>query len=328
MKKNARWDTAIVSAVHDLTPTVRMFELTPAHGVVAWTPGSHINIAVTIEGAPDTRSYSLVGEPDPRVYRIAVKRAEPSRGGSAWMWRLVAGDEVRIANPENHFELGHDSPEYLLIAGGIGVTPLTSMVHALAMRGARLRLVYAARRPCELAFADDLRKMLGLRMQTFTDDAGEKIDFAAEFARLHPESEAYVCGPLGMLEAARDAWAAAGRVAHRLRYETFGASGHFRTEPFWVKVPRHNVEIRVGAEETLLDALTRAGVPVLSDCQRGECGLCALDVHEVQGRIDHRDVFFSSHERAANRRLCACVSRVVGGGLILDSAYRSDSPAL
>jgi len=328
MKTNAHWDTAIVNAIRDLTPTVRLFELTPASGVVAWTPGSHIDVAVTIEGAPDTRSYSLVGEPDPRVYRIAVKRAEPSRGGSAWMWHLAAGDEVRIASPSNHFELGHDSTEYLLIAGGIGITPLTSMAHALATRGTPLRLIYAARQQCELAFADDLRKLLGSRMQTFADDAGERIDFAAEFARLCSGAEAYVCGPLGMLEAAREAWAAAGRPAHRLRFETFGASGHFQTEPFWVKVPRHDVEIRVGAEETLLDALTRAGVPVLSDCQRGECGLCALDVREVHGRIDHRDVFFSTHERAAGRRVCACVSRVVGGGLVLDSAYRGDSPTL
>ena len=325
MKSNAQWDTAVVRAIRDLTPTVRLFELAPRNGAAAWTPGSHIDIAVDIAGAPDTRSYSLVGEPDAVVYRIAVKRATPSRGGSAWMWRLAVGAEVRIASPENHFELGHDSPEYLLIAGGIGITPLVSMARALAAHNKNVRMVYAARQRSELAFADELGQVLGDRLQTFVDDAGEMIDLKTEFARLHPQAEAYICGPLGLLEGARQAWSEADRAAHRLRYETFGASGNFPTEAFWVKVPRHNVEIRVGAEETLLDALTRAGVPVLSDCRRGECGLCVLDVADVRGTIDHRDVFFSAHERASGHRLCACVSRVVGGGLVLDSAYRDDS---
>lgn len=328
MKSNAQWDRAVVRAIRDLTPTVRLFELAPGNGTAAWTPGSHIDVTVDIDGAPDTRSYSLVGEPGPAVYRIAVKRAEHSRGGSAWMWRLAVGAEVRIASPENHFELGHDSPDYLLIAGGIGITPLISMAHALAARNRKLRMVYAARQRNELAFADELGQLLGDRLQTFVDEAGEKIDLSAEFARLDPHAEAYICGPLGLLEAARQAWSKAGRAAHRLRYETFGASGHFPTEAFWVKVPRHNVEIRVGAEETLLDALTRAGVPVLSDCRRGECGLCVLDVADVRGTIDHRDVFFSTHEHASGHRLCTCVSRVVGGGLVLDSAYRGDTASL
>ena len=109
-----------------------------------------------------------------------------------------------------------------------------------------------------------------------------------------------------------------------MRFETFGNSGHHAAEPFWVEIPRHQLRIEVPAERCLLDVLNDAGIDTLSDCGRGECGLCAMDVISVQGRIDHRDVFFSPHEHAGNRRLCACVSRVSGGGVVLDTAFRPD----
>ena len=122
----------------------------------------------------------------------------------------------------------------------------------------------------------------------------------------------------------RAAWAAAGRPAANLRFETFGNTGAHASEAFWVKLPRHGLELTVPADRTLLDVLEAAGIETLHDCKRGECGLCAVDVLSVDGRIDHRDVFFSAHEKAAGQRLCACVSRVTGGGLVLDSAYRPD----
>jgi len=89
-------------------------------------------------------------------------------------------------------------------------------------------------------------------------------------------------------------------------------------------LPRHQLRIEVPADRSLLDVLNEAGIETLSDCCRGECGLCAMDVISVQGNIDHRDVFFSPHERQSNQRLCACVSRVSGGGVVLDTAYRPD----
>ena len=123
--------------------------------------------------------------------------------------------------------------------------------------------------------------------------------------------------------ARQSAWAAAGRPAHALRFETFGAATT-AAQPFWVRLPRHGLQIEVPADQTLLQALDAHGIATLSDCQRGECGLCAMDVIELHGRIDHHDVFLSAAERAANRRLCACVSRVSGGGVVLDTAFRPD----
>ncbi|MFN3569170.1 MAG: 2Fe-2S iron-sulfur cluster-binding protein, partial [Polaromonas sp.] len=104
---------------------------------------------------------------------------------------------------------------------------------------------------------------------------------------------------------------------------TFGSSGRFAAQAFRVQVPRHHVDIMVPAGSTLLDALESAGVETLSDCRRGECGLCAMDVLALDGEADHRDVFLSEHEKQQNSRICACVSRVVGS-VTLDSSYRPE----
>lgn len=110
-----------------------------------------------------------------------------------------------------------------------------------------------------------------------------------------------------------------------LRFETFGSSGNCAAEAFWVSVPRQGLHFEVPAGRSLLDVLDERGVQVLHDSKRGECGLCAVHIIEVQGTVDHRDVFFSAHEKTENRRLCACVSRVCSGGVVLDSAWLPDA---
>lgn len=322
------WTAATVRAMRDLTPTVREFELRPAEGVKPWTEGSHLNLQVQIDGRPATRSYSLVGSPRVEgardVYRIAVKRMEPGRGGSRWMWALQPGNELLIGVPHNHFALAFGAPHTLLVAGGIGITPLVGMALALAARAEPMRMVYSVRHRSELAYDDVLRAALGERLDTRVNDEGQALDLAAEFAALPPGGRAWVCGPVTLLDAARSAWSALGRPAADLHIETFGNTGRFEAEAFWVELPRHDLRIEVPADRTLLDVLQDAGIDLLSDCKRGECGLCAMDVVRCNGTIDHRDVFFSAAEKADNRRVCACVSRVTGGGVVLDSAFRPD----
>ena len=318
------WSTATIRATRDLTPSVRLFEIAPEDGAAAWAPGSHIDVLVTLNGTPSTRSYSLVGEPDAAVYRIAVKHEPGGRGGSRYMHALEPGARLRVSSPRNLFPLGFGRPSYLLIAGGIGITPISSMAFSLARHGANVRLVYAARSQADMALVPELKAVLGDRLALFASDEGNRLDVAAEIARLPADAEAYLCGPLSLLDAARTAWSRAGRAATGLRYETFANSGSHAPEPFRVQVPRHGLDILVPEDKSLLDALTEAGVEVMSECRRGECGLCALDVVSVEGTIDHRDVFLSAHEKAAGRKVCACVSRVVGGGLVLDSAFRPD----
>ena len=324
MKSNSAWTDALLASFENLTPSVREFHLHPEGGVLPHAPGSHLLLEVQIKGRPQIRSYSLVGEPDGQTYRIAVKRLAQGRGGSLAMWQLPVGARLRVSAPQNHFALDFNAPAYLLVAGGIGITPLLRMAHTLAQRSAAsgrpVRMLYGARTADELAFLAELKQQLGERLRTVV---GAAIDFAPEIAALPAGSQMYVCGPAPMLDAARSAWLTAGRPEADLRFETFGSSGASAPQAFRVQIPRHGLDITVPADCSLLEALEQAGIEQLYDCQRGECGLCALDVLALDGTIDHRDVFLSAHEKQQNTRLCACVSRVTGS-ITLDSAWRPE----
>jgi vanillate O-demethylase ferredoxin subunit len=126
-----------------------------------------------------------------------------------------------------------------------------------------------------------------------------------------------------MLEAAKRAWRESGRPVDGLRFETFGSSGRYAAESFTVRIPRLGKEIVVPSNQTMLDALEAAGVEMIWDCRRGECGLCALRILDVDGTVDHRDVFFSDAQKASDTQLCTCVSRVVGGSITVDTADRT-----
>lgn len=317
------WRDARLVSTRDLTRDIRLFEIEPSGVFVPPSPGSHVNVAVTIGERADMRSYSTVGPCRDGLYRIAVKRLPESRGGSAYMWTLAPGARMSVSTPGNHFELGRDRPGYLLLAGGIGITPIYTMALALAEAGAPFRLLYAVRTRDDLAFADDLAARIGNRLELFVDAEDRQVDLAAEIAGLVPGGEFYVCGPIGLLEAAKRAWSASGRPIDQLRFETFGNSGRYPTESFRVRIPRLGREIEVPANRTLLETLEAAGVDMISDCRRGECGLCALPILGAEGVVDHRDVFFSDEEKAENRKLCTCVSRVSGGTLTLDTGDRA-----
>jgi vanillate O-demethylase ferredoxin subunit len=311
------WRPARVVALRDLTPDIREIEIAPEGALEPASAGAHLKIALTLNGRADTRSYSIV-EATARGYRIAVKRLEQSRGGSAYMHKLQAGARLDVAGPHNHFALQPGRPDYLLVAGGIGITPIVAHARALARKGANFRVVYGARRRADLAYAGEI----GEQLETFVSEEGRRIDLAAEFARLSSEGEAYVCGPIPMLEAAKREWRAAGRRMDMLRFETFGASGAWPTAAFRMKIPRLGLDIFVPAGKSMLQALEDAGVAMIFDCRKGECGLCALPVLEADGVLDHRDVFFSEEEKAAGDRVCTCVSRVYGRSITLDTADR------
>ncbi len=322
MAEAIEWRDGTVRATRDLTSAIRMIEIEPRGEFVAASPGSHINVSVMIRGRPDVRSYSIVGPCLDQVYRIAVKRLENTRGGSAYMWSLKPGARVAISAPANHFNLMPGGSDYLLLAGGIGVTPIFTHALALNEANARFRMLYACRSRSELALAGELAERLGDRLELFLSEEGRRVDVAAEIARLDARGEFYVCGPIGMLEAAKRAWRESGRPVDRLRFETFGNSGAHPAVPFAIKIPRLGKEIMVDANRTMLEALEEANVGMIFDCRRGECGLCALPILAVDGVVDHRDVFFSDLEKSQNAKLCTCVSRVYGSSITIDTADR------
>ncbi len=326
MKLVQTWQSTTITTLTDITPTVRELLLRPSDGhAPRWDGGAHLQVHVMVNGAEQTRHYSLVGQPDGEHYRIAVKRMDGGRGGSKAMWTLALNDAINISGPHNHFALELGAPSYLLVAGGIGITPLVTMAQTLIAKKADVRMLYGARTRAELAFLAPLQGLLGDRLQTFVAEENQHMDFAAEIAALPAKAQLYTCGPVPMLEAIRAAWKASGRRLAHLRFETFGSSGSFPAVAFRVVMPRHGLDFMVPAQQTLLEALSDKGVQTISDCKRGECGLCAMDVLSVDGKLDHRDVFLSPHEKAACNRLCPCVSRAEGT-LTLDSAWRSDIP--
>lgn len=318
------WTQCTVHAIRDVTPTIREFVLRPDRcDVTSAAIGSHVQVALTVNGRRDTRSYSLVGDFDPGAYRIAVRLAPDSRGGSRAMWALRLGTRLDVASPTSLFEIDWSRKSYCLIAGGIGITPMLGIAAALARKPVDVTLHYAVKSQHDAAYCDELTALLGNRLKLHASDEAQRLDLDATFASLPPDALVIMCGPMRMLEAARKSWAAAGRAATDLRFETFGSSGLLPTESFRVRIKDSGAEIEVPQSRSMLAALNDAGYEVISDCQRGECGVCAIDVVSVYGQIDHRDVFFSEEQKHGNKKMCPCVSRAVGT-VTVDTLYRRD----
>ena len=160
-----------------------------------------------------------------------------------------------------------------------------------------------------------LGELHGERLVVHVDGEQSSLDVADLVASVdqHPLrelTELYMCGPIRLMDAVRREWETAGLPPVNLRFETFGSSGWFQPEEFVVRVPQRRVETTVRTDETILEALTRAGVDLMYDCRKGECGLCLLDVERVDGTLDHRDVFLSAAQKADGRSISTCVSRV------------------
>ncbi len=325
MRFSEQWSWSTVDGIRDVTPTIREFRLRPDSGHVPPCPaGSHIGVSMLIDGQPARRSYSLVANSDPDTFRIAVRLAPDSRGGSRGMWNLKPGARLEISSPASLIEIDWSRKSYCLIAGGIGITPITAIASALRRRNIDAHLHYAAKSRGDAAFLDEMSATLGDRLTLYAGDEGARIDLDATFRALPDDAIAVMCGPMRMLEAARRGWNAAGRAPADLRYETFGSSGLLPTAEFRVRLKNSDTELVVAQTSSMLDALNGADFEVMSDCQRGECGVCAVDVIAVDGEIDHRDVFFSDAQKRDNRKICPCVSRAVGI-VTIDTLYRAEA---
>ncbi len=309
---------ATIVEAETIAGDVRHLRIRPKSGFTPAEAGSHLDVTVRINGLDRTRSYSVVDDRN-GAWTIAVRRLEAGRGGSRFMATLQAGDSLRVTAPKNHFTLSAASPETLLIAGGIGVTPILPMARVLARR-AKPRMLYAGRSRATMPFLDELAHLLGDKLSVLAEDQGARIHFPTAFASLHPEGEVYICGPAAMLQAARIAWVQAGRSPALLRFETFGSGGAREAEAFTVYVRDHHRSIAVARDASLFDALVDAGIDLAHDCLRGECGLCAVDVIGAAD-LDHRCVFLSDEQRRDGHKICACVSRA-SGEITIDTGFR------
>src|SRR3954465_1829825 len=195
MGTGSHFGSARVRDVRDVASDVRMVEIEPDAGAKPYPTGAHLDIAVIIDELPDIRSYSLVGErPADGAYRIAVKDVPDSRGGSRFVRALEPGAGVEGSEPESHFELQYGRPESLLVAGGIGITPMLGMAHALERHARPFRLLYAARAREQMAFVDELRELLGDRLELFVSTEGRRLDLGAHIAGVPPHRAPSLCG--------------------------------------------------------------------------------------------------------------------------------------
>ncbi len=286
----------------------------------AFTAGAHIDLHLP---GGLIRQYSLCNPPgDAGVYRIAVLRDPATRGGSQAVHdALSVGTELRISAPRNHFEVAPVAPHHLLLAGGIGITPLWAMAEQLSQQGASFTLHHCTRSRERTPFMEALAKSgYAGRVQHHFDDgaAAQKLDIAATLAQAPAGTHLYVCGPQGFMDAVLNAGRAAGWPEERLHREYFAAApvDHTNDGRFELELASSGRVITVQPEQTALAALLAAGLDIPMSCEQGVCGTCLTGVKA--GTPDHRDQYLTDEEQAANDQFLPCCSRAKSARLVLD----------
>ncbi len=278
-----------------------------------WAPGSHIDVVLPGEMV---RQYSLCGDRwNPFCFRIAVLREPQGRGGSAYIHDcLEVGDVLPIGGPRNNFALVPSS-HYLFIAGGIGITPILPMISQADLLGSDWSMLYGGRTWSSMAFADELAT--DSRVSVRPQDQHGLLDLDEALAATPTDTTIYCCGPAPLLDAVG---AAANRHRPgRLRIERFVAAelaAPARNCNFDVRLARSERTITVAPDQSVLEAINAAGIPMLSSCRQGICGTCEADV--LDGIPDHRDSLLTDAERAANSCMFVCVSSSRSDQLVLD----------
>ncbi|SEC97439.1 PDR/VanB family oxidoreductase [Bradyrhizobium erythrophlei] len=308
--------SARVAEIRTEATDIRSYQLVGANGerLPAFTAGAHIDVFLK---SGLVRQYSLVNDPDgDGDYLIAVKRDATGRGGSRELHDTVRRDDVlMISAPRNTFEIADHAPAHIFIAGGIGITPVLSMIRTLARRGATWRLHYCVHDEVGAAFLPMLRQDKYARHSTIHVSGGDparRLDVEGLTTRAEASgAHLYFCGPPGLM--ARVNEACADWPAGRLHTESFGAGQQTENQPFDIEIADTGQLIAVSPQDTILDAMRRAGLEVPFLCRQGVCGTCIVDV--VDGVPLHRDTVLFDHERTT--KIVTCCSWSAGGRLKL-----------
>jgi ferredoxin-NADP reductase len=314
----------VVDAIEEHGRDVRGLRLVPQvrGSLPAFSPGSHV--VVHIPGERVRRNpYSLACAPwSTDAYRIVVRRLDDGRGGSRALHDVIGvGDRLRLEPPRNLFAPVSTARRHLLVAGGIGVTPFLSYAHQLSRTGIPFELHYAVREAVAVPLLDELEALCRgpgrLTVHVDSDSSSLLASLEAVLERQPLGTHVSTCGPAPMMDAVVVAARRHGWPASRVHLERFRLDLG-PAEPFVVRLGHGGRELRVAADESLLESLESAGVGVPYLCRQGVCGECRTGV--LTGVPDHRDVFLAPGERAGNRAIMPCVSRCASGPLVLDLA--------
>ena len=286
----------------------------------AFSAGSHVDVQLP-NGI--TRQYSLCNDPqETHRYQIGVLRDAASRGGSqAVHERVKEGDVLTISAPRNHFSLAHEAKKHLLLAGGIGVTPILCMAERLANTGADFAMHYATRAPERTAFRQRIAaSAFASRVQFHYDngDAAQKLDLQKLLGQPQAGTHLYVCGPKGFMDAVLATARNSGWPEAQIHYEFFGAevAKSDSDASFEIKLASSGRIVMVPKDQTVVQALAAAGVDVMISCEQGVCGTCLTRV--IEGVPDHKDSYLTPEEQAANDQFTPCCSRSKTPQLVLD----------
>lgn len=282
----------------------------------SWQPGSHL--ALQLSGGL-VREYSLCSDPaDHSGWSVAVLREPTSRGGSAHVHeQLRVGDLLTVDGPRNNFAL-EAAGRYVLIAGGIGITPIISMARHLEDEGADWTMLYAGRCGATMAFVDEIRELAGERLTFHADDlAGGPPSLSAQLADVDDDTLVYVCGPEPLLAAVAAGLSDPGRMRlERFKAPEPIAPSEGGDQPFDIVCSGSGKRVHVPTDTTALAALEAAGFAMPSSCTEGICGTCETKV--VAGTVDHRDFLLTDAEKEAQNTMFVCVSRALTPELTLD----------
>lgn len=303
----------------DLTDRIRSIEFAAADpaSLANYQAGAHIDFDL---GELGTRSYSLIDWAAPPVqtssYTIAVQREDDGLGGSKIMHQLRVNQQIIASSPINDFNLSGSSAPSLLLAGGIGVTPLISMASALKAKGQHFAFHYSGRSRAAMSYLQELTNAFPEALSIHSDDESP-LDLASLFNHIDNHTEVYICGPKGMIDAARTAATNAGLPIAQIYVELFSSPDAGVDDfAFEIELKSTGEVYTVPAGRSIIDVLEEKGVDLIYDCQRGDCGICQTKV--ISGIPDHRDVVLSDVERASGEVMQICVSRSKSPRLVLD----------
>jgi len=323
----------MVSGIRQLTPRVRAFELRDVHGneLPEISAGAHLRIPILLpNGETVSRHYSICSNPARRdIYEIAVLKEEAllkdktllkeeeNYGGSQIVHRQFnLGLTLRCELPENYFPLHEDNRPAVLIAGGIGITPIKSMAQVLMVKGNAFQLHYAGRNDGDMAFRDRLIREFGEQMFVYRSEQNERLDIQNLLSNTPENSVIYVCGPGRLIDGVVNTARELNIESERIRFERFTTEHRASDHPISVDLARSKLTIEVSADQSILDAMLEAGVDAPYSCNTGNCKTCAVKV--LAGGPEHRDSVLTGVEREQSQLICPCVSRSNSEKLTLD----------
>jgi len=311
----------VITGVRELAPGIRAYELRNPDGdeLPEVQAGAHLQIPVQLQdGNTGIRHYSICSNPQRRdIYEIAVLRDDNGSGGSiAVHEQFDIGQRLHCALPRNNFGLHDDNSPAVLIAGGIGITPIKPMAQALRARGNTLEIHYAARSRKGMAFGDRLQREFSDDIRFYSSADDEHLNLEQLLSTAPANALFYICGPERLIDAVNAAATVLNIDANRIRYERFSAATITDSKPIQLELRRSGKQIEVAANQSILDAMLDAGTSAAYSCRTGSCKTCAVKL--LDGEPDHRDSALSTLEREQNQLFCPCVSRAQGDKLVLD----------